>query len=286
MGNVLTAYRLDHDTCPIVPAAPSREWMLETRRKNANRCLPLLMANQSGWFLLNLDPFEVTWTGGDTINHVRITTLREDGAAPRLVASHFGYGVITWQIPYLFRTPPGWNLVVRGPTNRPKDAVQALDGLVETDWAVATFTMNWKITRPNHPVRFDADEPFCMVFPQRRGELEAFDTAVEDITVDRALAKQFITWHKQREMHIAQFAVARRMFGIDVADEMGYQRHYFIGTSPGGATAPVHQQKLSLCPFHGGGRKDAGSDAPTPGASGAASGGRSSGDAKADDAAS
>ena len=258
-GNVLTAYRLERKSvCALVPAPTPRDWMLATRRKNANRCLPLLIANQSGWWLLNPDPFEVIWTGGSTANHVRIRSLREDGKEPRLVNGHFGYGVLTWQVPYLFRTPPGWNLVVRGPTNRPKDGIVALDGVVETDWAVATFTMNWKITRPNHPIRFDADEPFCMVFPQRRGELEAFDTSVRDISEDPELTRQFNAWQQSRERITGQTLVAQRMFGHEVADELGFQRHYFMGTSPGGATAPVHQQKLSLCPFpHDGARTDA-----------------------------
>jgi hypothetical protein len=30
--------------------------------------------------------------------------------------------------------------------------ISPLDGIVETDWLEATFTMNWKLTRPNHTV--------------------------------------------------------------------------------------------------------------------------------------
>ena len=76
-----------------------------------------------------------------------------------MVQSHFGEGVITWNIPFLFRTSPGYNLLVRGPSNWIKDGVQALEGIVETDWAVQTFTMDWKFTRPRRWVRFEADEP-------------------------------------------------------------------------------------------------------------------------------
>ena len=46
--------------------------------------------------------------------------------------------------------------------------------MIETDWSVATFTMNWKLTRPHWPVTFEIGEPICMVVPQRRGELESF----------------------------------------------------------------------------------------------------------------
>ena len=68
-----------------------------------------------------------------------------------MVSSNFGYGIVTWYLPYLFRTSPGYNLWVRGPVNSPKDGIVPLEGLVETDWAEATFTVNWKITRPLCP---------------------------------------------------------------------------------------------------------------------------------------
>src|SRR5437867_3258270 len=37
----------------IVPAPATRSWIKATREAFAKRCLPLLMANQSGWFVLN-----------------------------------------------------------------------------------------------------------------------------------------------------------------------------------------------------------------------------------------
>jgi hypothetical protein len=122
-----------------------------------------------------------------------------------------------------------------------------------------------------------------MVFPQRRGEVEAFDTDVRDITTDPELTRQFTIWRDSRERHLGQALVAQRMFGLDVADEMGYQRHYFTGTSPGGASAPVHQQKLSLCPFHNAGARDVpqpptnGSKAPPPADDSAPSSGNDNG---------
>ena len=46
-----------------------------------------------------------------------------------------------------FQDTRGWNLMVRGPTNSSKDGIVALDGIIETDWAHSTFTMNWRFTR-------------------------------------------------------------------------------------------------------------------------------------------
>ncbi len=59
--------------------------------------------------------------------------------------------------------------------------VFALEGIIETDWTVATFTINWKITRPNVPISFGEGEPICMIVPQRRAELERFRPSLCDI---------------------------------------------------------------------------------------------------------
>jgi hypothetical protein len=132
--------------------------MHRTPQRFANRCLPMLIANQ-GWHILNTRKIAVTWDGGAAIGSLRID--HADGNAVPFVGSHFGSGILTWNIPYLFRTPPGFNLLVRGPANWPKDGIQALEGIVETDWADATFTMNWQMTRPHFTVIFEAGEPIA-----------------------------------------------------------------------------------------------------------------------------
>ena len=60
------------------------------------------------------------------------------------------------------------------PINRPKDAIAALTGLIETDWSPYSFTMNWQFARTHTAVRFiEKGEPFCHLMPVRRGEIEA-----------------------------------------------------------------------------------------------------------------
>ena len=118
----------------IVPAPTNRDWMSATRRGWANRCLPLLIANQSGWELRNPSGFTATWMGGDDPGALMIAPDRR-GPGQLLPASNFGYGILTWHLPILFRTPPGYDLLVRGPANHPKDAICPLEGIVETDWA-------------------------------------------------------------------------------------------------------------------------------------------------------
>lgn len=225
-----------------------RTWMNETNERNANRCLPLLVANEAGWVLLNPSEFTATWGGEPGPSSIEIEFADAKGAAPRVAESHFGHGVITFRVPYLFRTPPGWNLLARGPANWPKDGVCALEGLVETDWAVATFTMNWKLTRPNHPVTFEVDEPFCMIVPQRRGELESFRPALRDIHTEPETAAAAEHWVESRhELLVRKFLSEYSLTYAD--DRNAWQRHYFKGTSPSGVEAPAHQTKLKLADF-------------------------------------
>src|SRR5580692_2660973 len=133
-GRVLTAFRIpDHYSSflKIVPAPVDRHWMDFTTRGWANRCLPLRVANQAGWHILNNFDFEAEWGGKDELASVRISF--KSGNSSQFVKSSFGFGILTWYLPYVFRTPPGYNLLVRGPANYFKDGIAPLDGLVETD---------------------------------------------------------------------------------------------------------------------------------------------------------
>jgi hypothetical protein len=238
----LIAYRLHSaPVLPLVPASRTRQWMEETPRRFAQRCLPLLMANQSGWFLLNTHDLRVKWNGEEETEGLKLQYL--SGEPPYPAVSHFGSGILTWHIPYIFRTPPGWNLLARGPANWPKEGAFALEGVVETDWAVATFTMNWKITT-HRPVTFAAGEPICMIVPQRRYELEGFQPEMRDIAADPALQAAYQRWTAER----SRFLVELREPGSE-AEKEEWQRHYFRGTAPDGTSASVHQTKLALREF-------------------------------------
>jgi hypothetical protein len=229
-------------TPELSPAPIQREWMTKTRDGFANRCLPLLIANQAGWFVLSPHTVRATWNGSTDINCIQIEHL--EGPEPYLASTHFGYGILTFTIPFLFRTPPNWNLMVRGPTNMPKDAICALDGIIETDWAFATFTMNWQFTRPNTPVTFQKGEPIAMLIPTHRGDLEQFAPTIRGLYDDPATAKGYTTWRESRTKFIQDLPVE----GTD-AHDMEWQKDYVHGRAPDGTVAKTHQRKLALRPF-------------------------------------
>jgi uncharacterized protein DUF6065 len=82
-----------------------------------------------------------------------------DSEASYPASSHFGSRILAFNLPFRFRTPLGYNLQVRGLASWPKDGAYPLEGILETDWTVSTFTMNWKLTRAELPVAFEAGEP-------------------------------------------------------------------------------------------------------------------------------
>jgi hypothetical protein len=216
--------------------------MDETPDRFAYRCLPLVIANQAGWEIPSPAAFSAWWDGGPSPDDVQIEF--DPGAEDARVASHFGVGVITFSFPYLFRTPPGINLWVKGPSNRIKDGVQALEGVVESDWLPATFTMNWKLTRPHCPVRFERGEPVCMLVPVPRGLAEGLEPVRLPLADAPELEDGYRRWQHGRQDFLEGLG-ARRPDAV----ARGWQRDYTKGLLPDGSSAPEHQTRLLLREF-------------------------------------
>src|SRR5271170_3545643 len=233
------------DAPQITPAPVSRTWMSETREGWPTRCLPMLIANQSGWELRNPCAFTATWMGREDRMDLMIAPDKRD-TGQFLPESIFGNGILTWHLPMLFRTPAGYDLLVRGPANYPKDAVSPLEGIVETDWASASFSMSWKFTRKLMPVRFEIDEPICMIVPQRRGELEEFAPELRSIESDEDLRRKYEFFLRSRhEMGQMQAAT-----DTTAGERVPWQGNYARGNhADGEAGAPDHQTRRHLRPF-------------------------------------
>src|SRR5207302_3336761 len=136
-----------------------RHWMDGT--PFAYQCLPLVMANQWGWQVLSPTDVRVTWDGAPTHLGVRVEV---DPKYEVAIKSQFGQGIVTFSPPWLFRTPPGWDLLAKGPSNRWKANGAPLEGIIETWWLNYTFTLNWKVIEPGE-VRFEAGEPIGQLVP-------------------------------------------------------------------------------------------------------------------------
>ncbi len=240
--NQLIAYRINNPPNMGLVAAPiERDWMDATSQRFAYRCLPLNIANQNGWLITSPCSFDLYWYGGPDKSDIQ---LRFHGTVEPSVTTHFGFGVLTFSLPYLFRTPPGINLWVKGPSNSIKDGIQALEGVVETDWAFSTFTMNWKVTRPGEWIRFQKDEPICMIVPIPRGLAESMVPVSMPLTRDDKLHTKYRAWEASRSTFLT---------GLHSKDpeavKRGWQKDYFQGKQSEGGTFDGHQTRLEIREF-------------------------------------
>lgn len=218
----LTAFRLRADAAPIRSAVPARDWMNATQERYAYRCLPLSIANASGWEIVSPATFEVTWFGGD-----RKEDLVVKGGG-QFAVSHFGGGTLTFHTGYLFRTEPGWALWVRGRPNAEKRRIVPLEGLVETDWLTFPFTMNWRFTRSG-TVRFEKDEPIAFITPVAHAALDAYELDVRSIDSDPDLKAAYETRSAER----TGFNTA--LVARDPATmRRGWEKHYVRGCPAAG----------------------------------------------------
>src|SRR6201986_4510939 len=92
----------------IRPGQVQRQWMDDSPERHAYKCLPLTMANCTGWEILCPVGFTAEWNGGQQQSDITIIPEHPDPDFHEFVESHFSDGVITMHTGYLLRSPPGW----------------------------------------------------------------------------------------------------------------------------------------------------------------------------------
>ena len=63
----------------MVPGRPDRDWMDDFMQRFPYRCLPLVMANTTGWEILCPTDITIVWNGGILKNDLRITCDADTG---------------------------------------------------------------------------------------------------------------------------------------------------------------------------------------------------------------
>jgi hypothetical protein len=238
----LICYKTEANPPKLAPARPDRQWMDMTDQRYAYRCIPLSIANASGWEIILPGSFSATWTGGNLTSDIQIRPLAGSVPITDRVVSHFGHGVLTFHTGYLFRTSPGWALWCRGAPNSIKHGIVPLDGLVETDWLPFPFTMNWRFTRPG-TVRFDEGEAFCFITPLPHAVYDGIEPEIRTLADAPELQSAYENWSASRTDFNA--SLARR---DPEAVKQGWQRHYVKGAAPQGEAASFHLSRRRLKP--------------------------------------
>jgi len=236
----LTAYIVGNpEGWVLEPASPRRRWMDEFADGFPYRCLPLSIANQCGWVVRCPVGFSICWYGGRNPIDIRLAFDHDTPRFSKEITSHFGGGILTFSLPWLFRTSPGLCLYVRGLPNSIKPGAHPLDAIVETQWAPMTFTMNWQLLDPTRTVRFEQGDALAMLLPISLPAIEATHTAIKPLDSDPALAAEYREWSEYRNGFIRR---------TDRAPEE-WQKDYMAGRHVDGRTETDHKSRLKLRPF-------------------------------------
>ncbi len=225
-----------------------RVWMDATPSRFAYRCLPLTIANQTGLWVKNPVGFTATWRGHESPGSIDFQFDRSADVWKRWISNEFGMGIITWNTPFLFRTrPEGSRMMVCGPANEFKANVHPLTAIIESDWMTMSFTMNWKIMKPDEPVRFEIGEPLFQTIPLLSNaclDLECASVIYKKLDDDPEVAGAYREWDRSRLRFME-----RSKAGDLKPDE--WQRDYFLGRDASGRqAAPVHMTKVKPPKVH------------------------------------
>ena len=191
----------------IRPSPQRRQWMNEN--PHAYHCLPLVIANQWGWQVLCPTDVEVTWDGSPGPGGLQVAV---DPRYANAIKSQFGSGIVTFSPPWLFRTSPGWDLYVKGPSNRWKVNCVPLEGVVETWWLNYTFTLNWKVVEPGTVV-FAKGESLAQLLPvphETFVNARALEAPIG--LVEPKAGQELLEWRQQRREIAASQVNIHRLY--------------------------------------------------------------------------
>jgi hypothetical protein len=239
----LTAYKTYNYNCQsLVPASRTRDWMDKTPGAFAYHCLPLVMANSLGWFLLNNVPCEMEWDGTEPSSGLKVWATEELTEAEKYLmpSSHFGSGVLTFHAEFMFCTEKKMNLITKGPANMPKHGIQALEGVIETDWLPYPFTMNWKMTAKNTRVRFERGEPIAQLIPWPSDLISTVEPEIRTMESNPELFAKYEDYRKKRTVFNEKFKY----------DGSKRQKYYVRGEDSLGNRYPdIHRTDWKTKPF-------------------------------------
>jgi hypothetical protein len=133
-----------------------RQWMDETYKRHAYKCMPMAAANVNGWELVLQQDVVVQWDGGNAPPKVLEGELLN--GRPVVIPSIIG--IISFATGWAINTEEGYDTWVTGSPNYFIDGAAPLSATIPSSWWPDEFNMNWKITKIGEPVIFKAGEPF------------------------------------------------------------------------------------------------------------------------------
>jgi hypothetical protein len=162
---LITLTKTHQNPPPVKQSRVKRDWMDATYNKHAYQCLPLTVANVSGWELILEQDVVVQWDGGNTVPKV----LKGEMYNNRPVTQPSVIGIMSFTTGWAFNTEDGYSTWISGSPNYFVDGAVPLTASIPSYWWPDEFNMNWKITKIGEPVTFPAGMPFMFftIYPNQ-----------------------------------------------------------------------------------------------------------------------
>ena len=200
----LTFVRLGEqaDLCPITPMKSKRDWMDASTQRFAYKCVPLVMANTSGYAIACPFNLRVRWNGSEAHDSIEIECLDPEHAehVPEFFASHFGSGILTFRMPWIIRSDTeGVGVEITGPPNEWIPGLYPLQGLVQAWGHASSATMNWRLMYCDTDFFIPAGYPIAFI---RAVDFQLIKSLEVQVCEFKDMEPEFIEdyngWHAQR----------------------------------------------------------------------------------------
>ena len=148
-----------------------------TYNKHAYQCLPLTVANVTGWELILQQDVLVQWDGGNTVPRI----LEGEKFDDRPIAIPSIIGMMSFTTGWAFNTEDGYSTWISGSPNYFVDGAVPLTASIPSYWWPDEFNMNWQITKVGEPVLFPKGMPIMhfVIYPNTL--LESTEIVVENL---------------------------------------------------------------------------------------------------------
>lgn len=174
---LFTLTRTHQNPPEIKQSRLKRDWMDDTYNKHAYQCLPMTVANVSGWELILQQDVVVEWDG--TNNPPKV--LEGETLNGRAVVIPSIIGIMSFATGWAFGTEDGYSTFISGSPNYFVDGAVPLSATIPSFWWPDEFNMNWKITKINEPVIFPKGMPFMHFTMIKNDLLESVEFKVENL---------------------------------------------------------------------------------------------------------
>ena len=174
---IITLTRTHQNPPEIKQSRLKRDWMDDAYNKHAYQCLPMTVANVSGWELVLQQDVVVEWDGSNNPPKV----LEGEFLNSRSVVIPSIIGIMSFATGWAFGTEEGYSTYISGSPNYFVDGAVPLSATIPSFWWPDEFNMNWKITKINEPVIFPKGMPFMHFTIVKNDLLESVKFKVENL---------------------------------------------------------------------------------------------------------